>query len=75
MRIRVRWFAVLRERRGAATEELEVADGLTAAEVYATLCPPADLPVAYVVNGATAAGATRVAEGDELAFLPPVGGG
>lgn len=75
MRVQVRWFAALRERRGVALESVELPDGLSAREAYERLAPPAELPVAYVVNQATVAPDTRLAEGDELAFLPPVGGG
>ena len=40
MRLRLRHFAALRERRGRAEEELDVPDGSTAAGLYATLFPP-----------------------------------
>lgn len=75
MRVRVRWFAALRERRGTTEEQVDLPDGLTAREAYARLAPPAELPVAYVVNGEAVPAATRLVDGDEVAFLPPVGGG
>lgn len=75
MRVRVRYFAVLRERRGVQVEEVDLPDGCTAADAYAHLCPPAELPVAFAVNEAMASGKTPLREGDEVAFLPPLGGG
>lgn len=75
MRVRVRWFAALRERRGTTEEEVELPEGLSAREAYARLAPPAEVPVAYVVNGETVPASTRLGDGDEVAFLPPVGGG
>jgi molybdopterin converting factor small subunit len=75
MRITARYFAVLRERKGTSSEEVEVPDGLSVAEVYRHLFRPADVPVAYAVNTEAVAPGTPVHEGDELAFLPPVGGG
>lgn len=70
-----RYFAALRERRGASTETLELPDGTTAAEAYATVFPGLGLRVAYAVNQATVPGDTVLRPGDEVAFLPPLGGG
>lgn len=75
MRVRVRYFAVLREQRGKSEDWEELPAGCTASAAYALLCPPAQLPVGYAVNQDYVAGTTELREGDELVFLPPLGGG
>lgn len=76
--VTVRYFAVLRERKGCDTERIDVADGTTVEALYRTLFPPGPdgtLPVAYARNLEYAAPDTIVTDGDEVAFLPPLGGG
>jgi molybdopterin converting factor small subunit len=75
VRITLRCFAALRELRGRAEEPLELPEGVTVGEALAHI----GLPHGYVV--ATAVGAEIVGPshvlrpGDELALLPPLGGG
>lgn len=78
MKISVRYFAMLRERKGCESEQVEVPEGTTAGAAYERLFeagPSGRVPVAYAVNGAYAQATTLLSEGDEVAFLPPVGGG
>lgn len=78
MRITVRHFAILRERRGVSEEDLDVADGTTVGALYRALFAPAGgpaLPVLYAVNHGWAPPDQALAEGDEVAFIPPLGGG
>jgi molybdopterin synthase catalytic subunit/molybdopterin synthase sulfur carrier subunit len=78
MRVTVLHFGVLRERRGTEVEELELDGPITLAELYAQLFPPGPegvLPIAFARNQTYARGSEAIADGDELAFLPPVGGG
>lgn len=77
--VKVRLFAALRELAGAS--EVEVS-GRTVAEVAEALSASQGLRFAaivgvssFVVNGERAAPATVLAEGDEVAVLPPVSGG
>lgn len=74
-RITLRTFAQLREQRGCTEEDIEVREGCTAAEAYAELFPEPRVPVGFAVNHALVKGTTVLAEGDELALIPPVGGG
>jgi molybdopterin synthase catalytic subunit len=77
--IRVRLFASLREDAGAADVEAvgrtvgDLVDELSArfGERFARVAEVAS----FVVNGERADRSTPVAEGDEVAFLPPVSGG
>ena len=76
--ITLRHFASLRERRGTERETLEVTPGTTLRAVYGTLFAPiADgpLPVACLRNQRQASPDDAVSAGDEVAFLPPFGGG
>lgn len=78
MVVRVLYFAVLRERRGCISETLDVADGTTLGGLYAALFPPGPdgaLPVGFARNESMARAEDRVEDGDEVAFLPPLGGG
>jgi MoaE-MoaD fusion protein len=76
LRFRVRLFAGLRERAGAAERELELPDGARVADVWA----PLDLGeepegLLYAVNRQYAPGDRLLADGDEIALIPPVSGG
>lgn len=81
MRVRVLLFASLRERAGESSFDLDVGAGGTVEAVRAALEARhpkllASTGVAVAVNGAyVRGGGARVAEGDEVAFLPPVSGG
>ena len=81
MRVTVRLFARLREIAGAAELAREVAPGATARTVWAQLVSdfPALAPYERSISTAVNADYTPMdrllAEGDEIAFLPPVSGG
>ena len=56
----------------------EGADGVTVSELYATLFPAGpegQMPVAYARNQSAVDGDAVLSDGDEVAFLPPLGGG
>ncbi len=74
----VLFFANLREQRGAEQETVHISPGTTLAELYAELFPPGPdgaLPVAFTRNRAVSHGADVICDGDEISFLPPLGGG
>ena len=76
--VTVLYFAVLRERKGLEAEQIEVAEGTTLDALYRSLFPPGPhgiLPVAYARNQTYADRDEVVQDGDEVAFLPPLGGG
>jgi MoaD family protein len=79
MTVRVRLFAVLRELAGASEVD---ATGRTVDELAAALSAEHGERFAqivavssFVVNGERAERGSPVAEGDEVAILPPVSGG
>jgi len=76
VKLQVRLFAALRERAGSGTLEVELPDGAALGEVWPALGlgeEPAGL--LYAVNRAYAEPTTPLAEGDEVAVIPPVSGG
>ena len=76
MRISVRLFAGLREQAGVRERSIELPDGATVADIWAPLElgeEPAGL--LYAVNRGYADRAAELADGDEVALIPPVSGG
>jgi molybdopterin synthase catalytic subunit/molybdopterin converting factor small subunit len=72
----VRLFAGLRERAGEGTREIEVADGTRASDVWAALGLSGEPEgVLYAVNKRYVEREQELADGDELALIPPVSGG
>lgn len=79
VRVRVLLFAGLRELEGRADLRLEVADGARVADVVKALekeCRNlSGRPFATALNRRYAGPEAVVADGDELALIPPVSGG
>ena len=72
------YFAMLREQRGRAEEWLQVEAETTVAVLYRRLFPPGELgpiPAMFAINQAYVKGDHLLVEGDEIAFIPPLGGG
>ncbi len=76
MQIRIRLFAALRERAGIAERQLELAEGASVADVWRELELGDEPPgIAYARNREYASRDTVLADGDEVALIPPVSGG
>ena len=76
MQITVRLFAGLRELAGTGRRELELPEGSSLADVWPALDLGEEPPgLLYAVNRAYAERETEVADGDEIALIPPVSGG
>ncbi len=82
MTVRVRLFAILRERAGRDTIRLELPEGATVADALDALAlrpllaeTLARLPVRMAVNHEYAALGDAIGPGDELALIPPISGG
>ncbi|MCO4743933.1 MAG: MoaD/ThiS family protein [Proteobacteria bacterium] len=75
--VTVRHFAALREARGCESETLELAEGSTCKDLFLQLFPGrlSGLPVGFARNQTYTSGDTSLEDGDEVAFLPPLGGG
>jgi len=81
MKINVKFFALYRQLTGVRETVVEVGDGATVAEVwhqaqtmYPRLQGMSDTLVA-TVNLEYKSLETRLQDGDEVAFIPPVSGG
>ena len=78
MQVQVRYFAVLRERAGLSEESVDVKPETTVSELYGRLFPPephGSVPVMYAVNSEYVDSGHTLMDGDEVAFIPPLGGG
>ena len=81
MRVKVLLFAGLREAAGEAELELELPEGATVEELLTALEKERPrlsrlLPLVKVaVNRRVARKGTEIHPGDEVALIPPVGGG
>ena len=77
-RVTVHYFATLREKKNCATEAVEISPGEAVAELYSRLFPPqgsVSPTIGYAVNQRHSPGETILQDGDEVAFIPPLGGG
>jgi molybdopterin converting factor subunit 1 len=81
MKVRVRYFASLRETVGLEQEEFELAAGSSVEHLLAALAGAhrgLDTRLAAVraaVNRCYVSMGTLLKDGDEVALVPPVGGG
>jgi molybdopterin converting factor subunit 1 len=81
VRVRVRLFARLRDIAGAGELDRAIPPGGTAQQVWDALVgehpelEPYGAVSSCAVNGDYAKFSVRLADGDEIAFLPPVSGG
>ena len=81
MRVNLRYFASLREATGRESEPLDLPEGSVVESARESLVArypnvAAVLPrCATAINRAYVAGDAPLHEGDELVFIPPLGGG
>jgi molybdopterin converting factor subunit 1 len=81
IRVAIRLFAVLREEAGVERLSLSLPDGATAEDAWRELArqhaglSPRRASLTAAVNRRYAAWTDALAQGDEVAFIPPVSGG
>jgi len=81
MKVRVKFFAILRERAGAAEVTQELSEGATVGDLWRALqkeFPKLDVPgirMLYAVNQNYVGSNDTLNDGDEVVFIPPVSGG
>lgn len=75
--VHVQYFAVLREKKGVPSETVNCISGTTVDALYQRLFGAfaQHLVVSYAVNRAQVSKDTLLSAGDEVVFLPPMGGG
>lgn len=76
MRVAIRLFAGLREHAGWRAKDVELPDGATVGDVFGALDLGDEPPgLLFAVNHAYVERDAVLADGDELALIPPVSGG
>jgi molybdopterin synthase catalytic subunit len=76
VRVVVKLFAALRERAGEGVREVELAEGARVEDVWSRLdLGPEPDGLLYAVNREYAEREQELADGDEVALIPPVSGG
>ena len=76
MRVKVRLFAILRERAGRSELELDLPEGARVRDALAEVDEIArGMPLVMAVNREYADADAPLGSGDELALIPPVSGG
>lgn len=81
MIVQLRFFASLRERLQMSAAERALPDGATVADVWAALCrerpelEPLGASITFAVNREYVDRTHPLADGDEVALIPPVSGG
>ena len=81
MKIRLLFFAILRERLGSSSMETEIGEGATVGELWEALRAEHTAlrdhagKIAFAVNQAYVDSHRTLQDNDEVAFIPPVSGG
>lgn len=77
MKVKVLYFASLREELERAEETVELTERITLADLWAKVTQQTVLPdhILVAVNQEYTSADTLVNDGDEVAFFPPVTGG
>ena len=81
LRVRVRLFAIQRELAGAKEIPLDLPPGATIEDAWTAVVArhpvlaPGRPSLRFARNGDYAEATTPLADGDEVAFIPPVSGG
>ena len=74
MRIRVLYFAALREKMSRSEETIDVPPGETPSSLARRIIG-SDASLLFAVNDELVESEYQLAEGDQLAFIPPMAGG
>lgn len=75
MQIKIRYFAWLREQRGVSEEWITLDAVCTVASLFEQIFEQPSIGIRFAINAEYVDGDTVIEAGDELAFLPPMGGG
>jgi molybdopterin converting factor subunit 1 len=81
MTVHLRFFASLRERLQSSAVERRLPEGATIADLWAALCrervdlEPLSASISFAVNREYVERDHVLADGDEVALIPPVSGG
>ena len=75
MKVLVRYFAVLREEKSCEQEWVPIHHGMSIAKLFDRLFTKSQDGIRFAVNQCYVSPDHILVDGDEVAFLPPLGGG
>ncbi len=81
MKVKVKFFAMLRERAGTGEAMIDIEEGATIGDLWDALkknypeLAPVNMRLLYAVNRNYVKADHSLKENDEVAFIPPVSGG
>ena len=75
MQVTIYYFAILREIQGKDKESLSVQLGVTVGKLFDQLFNIQRTAVRFAVNEEFVPANTVLNDGDQVAFIPPLGGG
>ena len=73
--IQVFYFAQLREERTCSQEELCIDQGMSVASIFTHIFGRIPFGIRFAINQSYVDSGAIPTDGDEVAFLPPLGGG
>ena len=75
MKVLVRYFAFLREEKGCNEEWIELLESVSIGELFVRLFERPTSGIRFAINQAYVNADAVLVDGDEVAFIPPLGGG
>ena len=73
--IQVFYFAQLREEQGRSQEERSIEQGLSVSSIFSFIFGREPKGIRFAINQSYVESTEIPVHGDEVAFLPPLGGG
>ena len=73
--ITIRYFAHLREVRGQSEETMTLDAPVTVGNLFAQIFKMDAKSIRFAIDTEYVSAETLISDGDEVAFLPPMGGG
>ncbi len=75
MRVMVRYFASLREEKSLDEESIQITPPIKVGELFVQIFQRSPVGIRFAVNQCYVSSEHLLEAGDEIAFLPPLGGG
>ena len=75
MQVTIYYFAYLREKRGLTEEQRTLSSPQSVGELFQSIFQMPMQGIRFSINQEFVSSSQMIEDGDEIAFLPPVGGG
>ena len=75
MIVHILYFASLREERNCSNETLQLEESISLVALFYKIFNRVPVGIRFAINQSYVDGETNIQDGDEVAFLPPLGGG